>query len=218
LTKEYKYSSMIHNRAHSLTLKFLVLLASSLIYSLPTPSLSQALVDKLGGSFPLLSDPNLPAWNQSGNANWHSLNQNGVAAEQGSSLLTSRLAFTDFQIQFNYWVSESAIFSIFIHCTNPNYISSETALEINLANKQVKNYGTGSVVGLIHGNSPPPVKNRWNTVMISSIANQLTVTINGVSTLNQVNYSNFASGPIAIKYGGGDLKIDNLTAIVPGRW
>lgn len=209
---------MIYNNPRYVVMKFLALLASSLIYASSTPSYSQVLVDKLGGSFPLLNDQNFTAWNQTGNANWHFLDPNGIAAEQGSGLLTGRLAFSDFQLQFSYWVGDSTIFSIFAHCVNPSYISSDTALEINLANKKIKNYGTGSVVGLIQGNSVPSVKNQWNTVIITSIASQLTVTINGINTIYKANYSNFQNGPFAIKYGGGDIKIANLTAVIPGRW
>jgi len=213
-----KYTSMISNTPRYIALKFLALLAGSLIYSSTTPSYSQVLIDKLGASFPLLNDQNFAAWIQSGNANWHPLDPNGIAAEQGAGLLTGRLAFTDFQLQFSYWVDDSTTFSIFAHCTNPSYIASDTALEINLANKQIKKYGVGSVVGLIQSNSSPLVKNQWNTVIITSIASQLTVTINGINTIYKANYSNFQNGPFAIKYGGGDLKIANLTATIPGRW
>lgn len=182
------------------------------------PAYSQVLVNGLGSPFPLLNDQNFAAWSQSGNANWHTNPPNGIAAEQGAGLLTGRLAFEDFQIQFDYWVGDLTTFSLFAHCIDPNYISSETALEINLASKKIRNYGTGSVVGTMHGDSSPAVKNRWNTVTITSLGNQLTITINGINTVNKVNYTSFLKGPFAIKYGGGDLKIANLNATIPGRW
>lgn len=105
-----------------------------------------------------------------------------------------------------------------MHCIDPNHISSDTALEINLSNVAIKKYGAGSVVGEIKGQSTPTVANQWNSVMISSISNQLTITINGITTVNQANYFKFPSGPLAIQYGGGELKIANLNATIPGRW
>ena len=60
--------------------------------------------------------------------------------------------------------------------------------------------------------------NQWNKVIISSQSNKISVTLNGVTIANKMDYPNFSSGPFAIGFGGGNLKIANFTAIIPGRW
>lgn len=207
--EKYKKLLKLNNRG---VITFLLLL------TIACPSYPQVIIDKLGAAFPLLNGYDINSWHQSGNANWYPITPNGVAAEQGAGLLLGRLAFTDFQLQFNYWIGKNTSFSIFVHCIDPNHISSNTALEINLSNKAIKKYGAGSVVGEIKGKSTPMVLNQWNSVTISSISNQLTITINGITTVDQENYFKFPSGPFAIQYGDGELKIANLNATIPGRW
>lgn len=194
------------------------LAAVGILFALTTPAFSQILLNKLGTAFPLMSGQDITSWNQKGNANWSAISPNGVAADQGAGLLVGRLSVTDFQLQFTYWLDKDTRFSIFAHCVDTNYIASDTALEINLSSSPDKKYGTGSVIGMFHSNASPAKVNQWNDVTISSISNQLTITINGIPTVDKMNYNNFLSGPFAMKYGGGQLKITNVYATIPGRW
>ena len=188
---------------------------SLLLYS--ANSLAQLQSDRIGGAFSLFNGQDTSAWIQSGNANWYPITD-GVAANQGAGLLIGKFPFSDFQIQFNYWAGKSTQFSIYIHCADPNYISSKTALEVNLASPSFQKYGPGSVVGLLDAASGLSTANKWNTVFISSTANQITVTLNGITMADNVNYFNLENGPFAIRFGGGDLKISNFSATIPGRW
>ena len=74
-----------------------------------------------------------------------------------------------------------------------------------------------SVMGLIKA-PKIQVANQWNTVLISSESNQLTVILNGITVANKLDYQNFQTGPLAIQFGGGKLEITNLNAIIPTRW
>lgn len=188
---------------------------SLLLYS--ANSLAQLQSDRIGGAFSLFNGQDTSAWIQSGNANWYPITD-GVAANQGAGLLIGKFPFGDFQVQFNYWVGKSTQFSIYIHCTDPNYISKNTALEINLSNTTLQKYGPGSVVGLIQASNIPSVANKWNTAFISSTGNQITIVLNGITTVNNFQYQNFSNGPFAIQFNGEDLKLSNFSATIPGRW
>lgn len=198
--------------------KYLAAVISLFLALISTPAAAQMLVDKLGAKFPLFSGQDITFWNQAGNANWHPLAPNGVAADQGSGALTGRIPLTDFQIQFSYWLDKDTRFSIFAHCVDLNYIASDTALEINLSSMPIQKYANGSVIGMFHAQASPAKLNQWNDVTVSSISNQLTITINGVPTVNKADYSRFLSGPLAMKYSGGKLKLTNVYATIPGRW
>ena len=165
----------------------------------------------------MFNGQDISAWNQAGNANWYPIT-NGVASNQGAGLLVGRFPFADFQIEFNYWIDSNTEFSIFAHCLDINYVSKDTALEVNLSDLSPRGYGPGSIVRLQRAVTIPFVHNRWNTVYISSVANQITVVVNGTTTVNKLNYQQFNSGPLAIRFGGGNLKITNFTATIPGRW
>ncbi len=193
-----------------------VLMVWGLLGIFSAPAYSQVMLNSIGGSFPLFNGQDTSAWTRSGNANW-SPTGNGVSANQGSGMLISRFSFTDYQIQFEYWVDESTEFSILTHCADPNYIAQKGAVEVNLSNYPKQLYGAGSVVGMIKAPNIQ-VMNQWNKVIISSQSNKISVTLNGVTIANKMDYPNFSSGPFAIGFGGGNLKIANFTAIIPGRW
>ena len=181
-----------------------------------TPCMPQVIVTSVGGSFPLFNGQDTSAWNQNGNANWHPIG-NGVAADQGSGMLVGKYPFTDYQLQFNYKIDGATQFSLFTHCLDPNNIVPNSAIEINLSSIPIKGYGAGSVMGLIKA-PKIQVANQWNTVLISSESNQLTVILNGITVANKLDYQNFQTGPLAIQFGGGKLEITNLNAIIPTRW
>lgn len=189
----------------------------SLSITFSTISFAQALQTRIGGAFSLFNGQDTSAWNRVGNANWYPIN-NGVAADQGSGLLVGRFAFTDYQVEFEYWIDDKTQFSLFTHCLDSNYISTRTALEINLSNNVSGEYGPGSIVGLKKAISIPSILNRWNTVFISSLSNQLTIIINGTKVIDSFDSGRFTSGPFAIQFNGGNIKITNFSATIPGRW
>jgi len=178
--------------------------------------MSQVVTTSVGGSFQLFNGQDTSAWNETGNANWYSIN-NGVAVNQGSGMLVGKYSFTDYQLQFNYKIDGATQFSLFTHCLDPNNIAPNSAIEINLSSIPTKGYGAGSVMGLIKA-PKMMVANQWNTVFISSESNQLTVILNGITVANKLDYQNFQTGPLAIQFGGGKLEISNMNTIIPTRW
>ena len=66
-------------------------------------------------------------------------------------------------------------------------------------------YGTGAIVNFAKVSPMPKAGGQWNTMDITAKGSQLTVLFNGVQTVD-VQDSKFASGPIALQYGGGVVK------------
>lgn len=189
----------------------LVILSLLVIFS--SPSIAQAILNKIGSSFPMFNGANLSAWTQTGNAAWV-INGQEIEVNQGGGMLISRLSVPDFQVEFDYWVSNNAQLSIYFRCMNPGFISAETAYKVPLTN-QSKDFGVGSIVPLSKSKAIQ-VTNQWNHIQISAIGTQLSVTVNGV--VNQVVDTRFSAGPIAIDYRGGDLRLKDMNFTIPGRW
>jgi hypothetical protein len=174
---------------------------------------SQAILTKVGSSFPMFNGADLSAWTKTGNASWQIAN-NELSVSQGSGMLISRLNLPDYIIEFDYWVSVDAQASMYFHCTNPNTINAETAYEVSLANKS-NGVGAGSIQFLSKV-KPNQVANQWNHIQISAIGNQISVSLNGI--VNQVTDARFSAGLFAINYQAGELRLKNINVTIPGRW
>ena len=178
---------------------------------------AQAIITTLGTPIPLFNGADLGAFDhnkdRSGNANWLIIN-NEIQATQGHSLLVSRLSVPDFQLDFDYWVSDSTQITIFFRCANPDAVNADTAYEVTLVN-QSKGVGAGSIL-LLNKVKPSKVTNQWNHIRISAIGTELAVTLNGVT--HRVQDTRFSTGPLAINYIGGELRLKNIFLTIPGRW
>lgn len=177
------------------------------------PAFSQAILTKVGSSFPLFNGADLSAWTQTGNANWQVVNKEPTVT-QGSGMLVSKFSAPDLLLEFDYWVSDDAKATIYFRCTNPSAINPDTAYEVILVN-QANGVGAGSIRSLSKAQFNQ-VANQWNHIQISAIGNKLSVTLNGV--VNQVIDARFSAGPIAVNYQGGVLRLKNFNFTIPGRW
>ena len=210
-----KPTNLVNNKfiMWKIRLQFIRLCALGILLGLCSPSFSQAILTKIGSSFPMFNGADLSAWTQMGNAAWQ-VSNNQITVNQGSGMLVSKLAQPDYQIDFDYWVSENSQASIFIRCSNPNVINSETAFEIALSNQA--NQGAGSIV-TINKVSPTRVTNQWNHIQVSAIGSKISVTLNGVS--NQITDTRFgAGGQMAVNYQHGEMRLKNFNVTIPGRW
>ncbi len=193
--------------------QFIQLGISCLLLGLSSPSFAQAILTKTGASFPMFNGADISAWKPSGNATWIVNNQE-VDVTQGAGTLVSKLSVPDFQVEFDYWVSNNAQASIYFRCTNTNSINAETAYEVPLTN-QSKTVGAGSI-RLLSNLRDSQVAQQWNHILISGNGSQLSVTLNGV--VNQAVDTRHNKGPIAIDFQGGELRLKNMNFIIPGRW
>ncbi len=186
-------------------------------FLMPVPVYSQAIITTLGSAFPMSNGSDLSAWKTNrggyGNASWQ-VDDKEIKVTQGQGLLVSRLSVPDFQIAFDYWVSDKTQATVFFRCVNPGDINTNTAYEVTLVN-QARGSGAGSILSL---NKVKPIKvaNQWNHMQISAIGTELSVTLNGIT--HQVRDTRFGAGPIAMNYMGGELRLKNIYVTIPGRW
>lgn len=158
------------------------------------------------GWITLFDGSNLNSWTAIGNANWR-LTDGAVQAELGSGMLVSKDSYTDFQIRAEFWVDSEANSGIFLRCSDTKKITSENAYEVNIFDKRPDpSYGTGAIVGVAKAGTVLKAGGQWNTYEITAKGSQFTVTLNGVRTVDGIQNSKHAKGPIALQYGGGVVK------------
>ena len=157
---------------------------------------------------------NLDQWNHIGDANWR-LEDGVVVADKGSGYLVSKESYTDFQLRVEFWVDEDANSGIFIRCTNPDKVGTDSAYEVNIYDKRPDpSYGTGAIVNVAKVEPMPKAGGKWNVYEITAKGPQFTVILNGQKTVDGAQDSKFASGRIALQYGKGIVKFRKV-AIKP---
>jgi hypothetical protein len=154
----------------------------------------------------LFDGSNLNSWTPLGNANWR-LQDGNVQAELGSGFLLSKESYKDFQIRAEFWVDDEANSGIFIRCSDPKKVGADSCYEVNIFDKRPDpSYGTGGIVNVAKVSTVLKAGGHWNTYEITAKGTQFTITLNGIRTVDGVQDSKHASGPIALQYGGGVVK------------
>ena len=154
----------------------------------------------------LFDGTSLDNWTQIGDANWH-LADGVVIADKGSGFLVSKQAYTDFQLRVEFWVDDDANSGIFIRCTNPDKVGTDSAYEVNIYDKRPDpSYGTGAIVNVAKVEPMPKAGGKWNVYEITAKGPRFTVILNGQKTVDGVEDSKFTSGRIALQYGAGVVK------------
>jgi hypothetical protein len=147
----------------------------------------------------------LDNWNRVGDANWRAEGGAIVADRGKGGYLVSKNTYADFEIRAEFWAETDTNSGIFIRCAEPQKIAATTCYEVNIWDiRPEPKYGTGAIVDLVA--VPVPIANkaggRWNTYEITAKGSQLTVRLNGVTTVS-VQDRKLASGPFALQYGAG---------------
>lgn len=157
----------------------------------------------------LFDGSSLEGWNIIGDANWE-LVDGAVQADSGNGHLVTPVSYGDFQLMLEFWVDEVANSGIFIRCSDPEDIRATNSYEVNIFDTRPdQSYRTGGIVNVA---SPIEIINtggQWNTYQITARGSRLTVTLNGVRTVD-VEDSQFTDGPIALQYGAGVVKFRNV--------
>src|SRR5262245_50022627 len=96
----------------------------------PSPACGQS----EAGWITLFDGKSLDNWTQIGDANWQ-LADGVVSADKGSGFLVSKQSYTDFQLRVEFWVDDDANSGIFIRCTNPDKVGTDSAYEVNIYDK-----------------------------------------------------------------------------------
>jgi len=158
------------------------------------------------GWIALFDGKNLDNFNQIGTANWH-IEDGAVVADKGNGFLVTKNTYTDYQLRAEFWIDDVANSGIFIRCTDPEKIGSASAYEVNIWDSRPDpTYGTGAIVNVAKVSPMPKAGEKWNNYEVTANGPKLTVTLNGVRTVDGVEDSKFASGRIALQYGAGVVK------------
>ena len=154
----------------------------------------------------LFDGKSLDGWDRRGSVNW-GFEGGAVVADKGSGFLVSKETFGDVAIRAEVWVSPDANSGIFIRCTNPFQVGTQTAYEVNLYDARPDpTYGTGAIVGVAKVSPMPVAGGRWNVMDITARGDRFDVSLNGVRTVENAHDGRFSHGRIALQYGAGVVK------------
>jgi hypothetical protein len=157
----------------------------------------------------ILEGTSMKGWDVVGNANW-SVADGAVQATSGTGFLVTPMAYADFQITADFWVSEDANSGIFIRCSDPKTITATNSYEVNIYDRRPDPaYRTGAIVDVAKPLAMVNTGGKWNTMDITARGTKLTVLVNGMKTVD-VDDKKYARGPIALQYGAGTVKFKNV--------
>ena len=161
----------------------------------------------------LIDGPNgLENFNRVGDANW-AIKDGVVHADRGgkgSSFLVSKNSYTDFQIRVEFWDSHDANSGIYMRCADPSNLTDKTCYEANIFDQRPDpTYGTGAIVHIAKVSPMPQAGGQWNVYDITVKGTRITVTLNGVRTV-EVDDGKLARGPIALQWAQGVIKFRKL--------
>ena len=159
-----------------------------------------------GGWITLLDNgKGLENFDRIGDANWR-VEEGLVVADKGKGgHLVTKNSYKDFEIRVEFWVASDTNSGIFMRATDRNKIGSANSYEVNIWDiRPDPKYGTGAIVDIAA--VPVPIKEtvggKWNVMHITANGPQLTVVLNGVTTVN-VKDSSYTQGPFTLQYGAG---------------
>jgi len=163
-----------------------------------------------GGGWTVLFDgKTLDRWTPIGTANWR-LADGAVEANMGTGFLVSKESYTDFELKAEFWTDPDANSGIFIRCSNPMEITAMNAYEVNIFDKRPDPaYRTGAIVNVAKPKVMIDAGNKWNTMEITAKGPRMTVTLNGMQTVDAEDRTH-PRGPIALQYGAGTVKFRNV--------
>lgn len=179
-----------------------------------------SLVTLLGACAPFGMDPaktvslfdgrSLDQWKPIGDANWR-IAEGSVVADKGNGFLVSKNAYGDFHLTAEFWADADANSGIFIRCSDANRVTAVNSYEVNIFDKRPNPaYGTGAIVNVAAVSPMPFAGGRWNTFEITAKGSSLTVSLNGVRTVDGARDARHASGPVALQYAAGVIKFRNV--------
>ncbi|HJR70375.1 MAG TPA: DUF1080 domain-containing protein, partial [Gammaproteobacteria bacterium] len=157
----------------------------------------------------LFDGTSLDGWTLEGDANWQ-IADGAVAADSGTGFLLTRVAYADFDLELEFWVTPDANSGVFIRCANPQEIGAATCYEVNIFDQRPDPaYRTGAIVNVAEPKVMLETGNRWNRYEISAHGRSLVVKLNGETTVD-VTDDKLAAGPFALQYGAGRVMFRNV--------
>jgi hypothetical protein len=157
----------------------------------------------------LFDGKNLEGWTRVGDANWQ-LAEDAVKADGGTGFLLTNKTYGDFDLALEFFVSADANSGVFVRCANPAEIGAATCYEVNIFDQRPDpTYRTGAIVDVAKPSVMLETGGKWNNYEVSARGRHLVVKLNGQTTVD-VEDDKFASGPIALQYGAGQVMFRNV--------
>ena len=89
----------------------------------------------------------------------------------------SKNSYGNFQLRAEFWVDTAANSGIFIRCTNPEKVGTDSAYEVNIFDTRPDpSYGTGAIVNIAKVSPMPKAGEKWNNYEVTANGPKLTVT------------------------------------------
>jgi hypothetical protein len=152
----------------------------------------------------LFDGKNLDNFDKIGDANWR-IEDGVIVADKGNGFLVTKNGYSDYQIRAEFWVEADSNSGIFIRCTNPEKVGTDSAYEVNIWDARPEpSYGTGAIVNLAKVDPMPKAAGKWNVYEITAKGSTFTVVLNGQKTVDGAQDAKFASGRIALQHGLGN--------------
>ncbi|HEX2725828.1 MAG TPA: DUF1080 domain-containing protein [Beijerinckiaceae bacterium] len=159
-----------------------------------------------GGPTVLFDGTNLDNFNKVGDANWR-IEDGAVVADKGVGFLVSKNSYADYQLRIEFWADDDVNSGIYMRCSNPAEPTDKTCYEANIYDKRPDpTFGTGAIVHLAKIESPMKVGGKWNTYEITAKGPEITVVLNGQTTVKGLKDEQLKSGPVALQYGESVVK------------
>lgn len=157
----------------------------------------------------IFSGSSLDGWTPIGGAKWRIVD-GAVQPEGDSGFLVANGTYGDFELKVEFWASPDANSGIFIRCSDPKEVTADSAYEVNIFDQRPDQaYRTGGIVNVAKPASMVNAGGRWNTYEITAQGPKMTVTLNGIRTVNVEN-GDHARGCIALQAGAGTIKFRNV--------
>lgn len=150
-------------------------------------------------------DKGLDNFNRVGDANWRAEGGAIVADKGKGGFLVSKGSYKDFVLVAEFHAVTDTNSGVFIRLSNAANITADNSYEVNIWDiRPDPKYGTGGIVNFAAVPVPPKFKagGKWNTYEIEARGGQVTVKLNGETTV-VMNNGKFPAGPIALQYGPG---------------
>jgi hypothetical protein len=154
----------------------------------------------------LFDGKNLDNFNKVGDANWR-IEDGAVVADKGVGFLVSKNPYADYQLRVEFWADDDVNSGIYMRCSNPSEPTDKSCYEANIYDKRPDpTFGTGAIVHLAKIDTPTKVGGKWNTYEITAKGPEITVVLNGQTTVKGLKDEQFKSGPVALQYGASVVK------------
>ena len=122
----------------------------------------------------------------------------------------TKKSYGDYRLTLEFWTSPDANSGIFLRCQNPTELSPMACYEVNIFDQRPDPaYATGAIVNVASPRQKVLAGGHWNSYEIVAKGAHLTITLNGMVTVDTEDGAH-AAGPIGFQYGAGEVRFRNI--------